>query len=298
MKTVNAFRLALLFGTLCQTLSSTARTWDEGIAAMLEDRRSSYRYYLPEGYDESIEYPLVLFLHGSGESGTNNRTQVERHIEGLISKTESEYPAILVAPQLFQSVGWSPHQPIDRTDEILELLVDTLSVDTNRLYLTGLSMGGFGSMEYAQRYNAEGESDLDFAAVAPLSGAFIDTGRPGVPEGLLATPVWLAHGSSDNVVSAETSRNTFRVLAGLNAQDPIPFGPERLGGPTAVVNNVRYTEIVNGGHGIWSPIYNNNELYDWMFAQSLVIPEPGSMTLVVGACWASSARRRRQNPPG
>jgi len=269
-----------------------SRTWQEGLEGIFEGM--SYRYYLPAGYDESIEYPLVLFLHGSGESGTNNERQVARHISRLIAKTESEYPAILVAPQLPSSVGWSPFQPIDKTREILAQLVDTLSVDTSRLYLTGLSMGGFGSMEYAQRYNAEGLSDLRFAAVAPLSGAFIDTSRPGVPENLSDTPTWLIHGSNDGSVSVETSRRTFRVLAGLEPTDPIPFSDTVIfqRNLTAIVGNTRYTELAARGHNIWAPIYRDNIFYDWMFAQSTVVPEPSTLMLAMLSGVALLYRRK------
>lgn len=281
--------------TMLLAIGSTAiaRSWQEGIEGTIEGM--SYRYYLPDGYDSSTEYPLVLFLHGAGESGTDNDRQVRVHINRLIDKTESEYPAILVAPQLPQSNGWSPFQPIDKTRELLDLLAGTLAVDTDRLYLTGLSMGGFGSMEYVQRYNAEGLSDLDFAAVAPLSGAFIDTSRDGVPEALFETPIWLAHGSSDGIVSVNTSRDTYRVLAGLSPDAPIPFTETLLGGPTAIAGNVRYTELTRAGHNIWSPLYSNNTLYDWMFAQSTAVPEPSTWLLAVLAGLVILLQTR--NPP-
>ncbi len=86
---------------------SEGRRWNDGLEGEIDGM--SYRYYLPADYDNSIEYPLVLFLHGSGESGTDNDRQVRFFpTTGLIDKTESEYPAIFVAPQLPRSVGWSP----------------------------------------------------------------------------------------------------------------------------------------------------------------------------------------------
>ncbi|MEM8946902.1 MAG: alpha/beta hydrolase-fold protein [Planctomycetota bacterium] len=284
-------RLALTNVFLCCAVAaSQARTWQEGLEGEIDGM--SYRYYLPADYDSSKQYPLVLFLHGSGESGTDNDRQVRVHIGGLIDKTESEYPAVLVAPQLPQSNGWSPFQEIDNTAEMLNSLLSTLSVDTDRLYLTGLSMGGFGSMEYVQRYNAEGVSPLKFAAVAPLSGAFIDTSRPGVPESLRDTPIWLAHGSSDTVVSANTSRNTYRILTGQALDAPITFTDTLLGGPTALSGNTRYTELTGRGHNIWSPIYTDDTFYDWMFAQSIAVPEPHTALLALTAMGGWLACRR------
>ena len=291
-------RLAMTFTALVNAFfllaipNSQGRTWQDGLEGTFEGM--SYRYYLPADYDESIEYPLVLFLHGSGRSGTDNERQVSQNISRLITKTESEYPAILFAPQLPLSVGWSPFQPIDHTSEILAQLVDTLSVDSNRLYLTGFSMGGFGSMEYVQRYNAEELSDLRFAAVAPLSGSFISTGRPGVPEGLLDTPIWLLHGDRDVTVDVESARHTFRVLAGLEPTDPIPFdnAVTFLRNRTAIVGNARYTELAGKGHNIRAPVYRDNIFYDWMFAQSIAVPEPSTLLLAAISGVALLFRRR------
>ena len=156
--------LAALVTSISLLLASDSfgqRTWEAGIQGELDGM--SYRYYLPADYDSSLEYPLVLFLHSAGRWGTDNA----RHIStpqtvGLIDKTESEFPAILVAPQL-PSGGWGPTRTTDNTEELLTQLVGTLSVDTNRLYVTGYSMGGFGSLEDAQSYNAEKRGDLRFA---------------------------------------------------------------------------------------------------------------------------------------
>lgn len=271
------FTFLIALGCLGFPYHLDARIWSESTTGVIDGM--SYRYFLPSGYDSSKEYPLVLFLHGSGESGTDNLSHVRPHISGLIDKTYSDYPAILVTPQLPQSFGWSPYQPIDKTGDLLDLLVNDLSVDTNRLYVTGLSMGGFGSMEYLQRYNGEEISDLKFAAAAPLSGASISTSREGVPEKIREIPIWLAHGSNDGAVNVSTSKNTFSVLADLDSPSEISFSETLLGGPTAIVGNLRYTELVGSGHNIWSPIYKNEEFYDWMFAQSLAVPEPSTALL-------------------
>ncbi len=260
--------------------NSLGRTWEVGVEGNLGGM--PYRYYLPAGYDSSIQYPLLLFLHGGGEVGTNNINQVREHIGGMIDRTESEYPAILVAPQLPPGTPWSPFEPRDHTNELLAQLVSTFSVDTDRLYLTGGSRGGFGSMEYVQRFNGEMLGDLRFAAVAPLSGSFIDTSREGVPENLQETPIWLIHGRRDFVVGANSSRITFRALAGLESSDPIPFTENLFGGPTAIAGNTRYSEVTGGGHSnVWAPVYNNPLFYDWMFAQSRAIPEPSTLVLAV-----------------
>lgn len=282
-----------------------ARDWFTGIESAITEEvcvprlgcsevdRMVWRTYLPAGYDPSQKYPLVLFLHGSGESGLDNDDQVRVHIGPLINHTESDYPAILVAPQLPQSTGWSPYNAIDRTTEILERTLAEYSVDTNRLYITGLSMGGFGTMEYLDYYHTQNPGTLKFAAAAPLSGAFAP---PDAHAALGDVPIWLAHGDADNTVSVQASRGTFRALADLAPTDPIPFDTMSLLGKTAEIGNVRYTELPRQGHVIWSPIYNQDEFYDWMFSKSLAppVPEPsGTFLSLIAAGILGLARGRR-----
>lgn len=290
---------ALFTATVCllAIVPAEARTWETGLEGMLDGM--VYRYYLPAGYDSSKEYPLITFLHGSGPDGTDNDRQVRNRVGDLIAKTESEYPAIALFPQLPDLSGWNPLNPTDRTDDIIAELISNLSVDTSRLYLSGFSMGGFGAMEYAQRSNAEGLGKHRFAAILPMGGAFLDLAEP---ETLLAdTPIWLMHGGRDRGVSPDFSRSTFRGLTGIDPLDPILFTETRLGNPTAIIGNKRYTELPSFSHLIVEPIFDNNpasfdstDLYTWMFAQQLV-PEPSSLLLVSTFVFSQLLVRNRRS---
>ena len=287
--------------------SASARTWQEGVAGLIPGVAAPgcsprfcdyvvppmpYRYYLPSGYDPAVAYPMVLFLHGSGEAGTNNESQVRMHISSLINKTNEEYPAILVAPQIYPGAPWgsSTH---DRVDEVLDILFDELSIDPNRLYLTGLSMGGFGTMTYLHDDNADPTSPWRFAAAAAAAGASLD---PGLASVIRETPIWLAHGTNDTVVSVETSRSTYNGLIGAEAATPIVFDAFAASGPTAINGLTRYTEYPGVGHGSWVPFYASDDVYEWMFAQSLV-PEPTTGMLVLSALTATALGRSRRFAP-
>ena len=257
-----------------------------------------YRLYLPLNYSASNKYPLVLYLHGSGASGTDNGVHVIRHIAGLINLTESQYPAILLAPQLPNPSGWYPGNPEDLTPNILQSVLDTYAADDNRLYVTGLSMGGFGSLSYLDSYT-DG-TGIEFAAAVPMSGGYTYTVNSQAVENFRDVPIWLTHGDADTTVDVTYSRNTYRSLVGLTASDPIQFNTvfnpanPAMNYPTAVSGNVRYTEIPNGGHSGWDQLYNSPVLYDWMFAQA--IPEP-STTLLSAVALATLFVRRRKSVP-
>ena len=288
MSITNQKYLLILICTLSFQTSHVcaARTWQDGVADFLPnefeydnqgqpigilEREMHYRYYLPQGYDPNQQYPLLLFLHGSGESGTDNNIQVSRHIGNLIEQTEVNYPAILLAPQLPESNDWDPNTSLDRTDEILDQMFTQFNIDSNRLYLTGLSMGGFGTMRYLYHYHLTQPGDLRFAAAAPVAGAFLINDPPDVRQ-LQDTPLWLAHGDLDPVVSPNNSRETFKAIADTHW---IFLTEQLAGGPTAVIGNTRYTEYPRVGHNSWTRFYNSDDYFDWMFSQSLTeIPPP------------------------
>jgi predicted peptidase len=144
---------------------------------------------------------------------------------------------------------------------------------------------------------------LEFAAAVSMSGGYINTVDPQAVASFRHVPIWLIHGNVDTLVDVAYSRNTYRSLVGLPANDPIvfnaffnPTGPT-MRYPTAVTGNVRYTELMNGGHGGWSSLYSSPVIYNWMFAQA--VPEPSG---VVGAgigliALSAIARKRRLGSP-
>ncbi len=238
---------------------TVARGWPDGLDLRYTEGATSmpYRLYLPKDYSPATNYPLVLFLHAEEERGTNNAAQVQAHLAGLIERTWAEYPAILVAPQLATG-SWSPRNPADLTLGILAQVRRDYTVDERRIYLTGLSLGGFGATEYAYYFPGV------FAAIAPISGARAIPPSSGTR--LSCLPTWLFHGSSDPVVPATFSRNYFTNVTGLAA---ISFTQTNYGYPTAVSEPIRYTEFTYQGHEIGEGIYAgaSTALYDWMFAQ-------------------------------
>lgn len=265
---------------------AAGRDWTAGFARYHTENGVTmpYRLYLPKDYDPSIKYPYVQFLHGAGERGTDNTKQVKYHIGGLIDRTYEDYPAILVAPQLPPGNTYWGGEPYTLNENIFESLKQELSVDEDRVYLTGLSLGGFGTTEAAYYYPPG-----TFAAIAPMSAA-IDI-PPSVGDPVSKIPTWLFHGSSDGTVGVHTSRNYFLDVTG---EDSIDFTETVFSQPTAVSGNIRYTEFQGWGHNIWSAVYGNADpaLYDWMFAQA--IPEPSIVTLLcVGFAFLLGSRGRR-----
>ena len=241
------------------------RTWQSGLAFSYTNIGADvlpmpYRLYLPLNYSPATNYPLVLFFHGAGSIGYDNIQQVNQHIAGLIARTYSDYPAILVAPQV-NNGEWSPYNPDDLTLGILAQVRRNYSVDDRRIYLTGLSIGGFGTTDYAYDFPTM------FAAIAPMSGADDFTPDAITEFQLSQLPTWLFHGSADTVVSVDYSRNYYMLVTGLTN---IVITQTNYGYPTAVSGPIRYTEFTGKDHDIWELIYGatNTDFYDWMFSQT------------------------------
>ena len=191
-----------------------------------------YLLFLPQGYERSNQYwPLMLFLHGAGETGTN-LANVKRNGPPKYVESHPDFPFILVSPQT--RGGWD--------NKTLMALLDDISnkyrVDRRRVYLTGVSMGGSGTWALA------GAHPDRFAAIVPVSGM----GNMSDAKRLATLPIWVFHGAKDTNISAEYSR---KMVAAVKA----------AGG------NVTYTEYPEAHHNIWKRVYDNPELYTWLLAQ-------------------------------
>ena len=198
-----------------------------------------YLQALPADYAETDkDYPLVIFLHGSGECG-NGTTELDRvaiHGYPKYANEGTEYPFILISPQLPEGKYWGAY--IESLNLFLDYLIDTLRVDEKRIYLTGLSNGGTGTYLWGQA-NAD-----RFAALIPVCGAGICW---GVRE-MLNVPVWAFHGDCDEAIDYH---ETVKMVDGINA----------MGG------NAKVTVYHGAGHGCLIYTYVDEELMNWMLEQ-------------------------------
>jgi len=216
-----------------------------------------YNILYPQNFiaeDNLIEkYPLVLFLHGSGERGNDNEKPII-HIKGLFLDlaNREKYPAFVIAPQCPKEKRWlekswklkahsqpvEPSETMAKTKELIDYLLKKYPIDKNRIYITGLSMGGFGTWDAIARYPDK------FAAAIPICGG----GDENTASLIKNIPIWAFHGSDDKVVKIERSRNMIEAIKKENG-------------------NPLYTEYKGVGHGSWIPAYKEKELLKWLFKQ-------------------------------
>ena len=195
---------------------------------------AEYLLYLPEDYAASQEkWPLILFLHGAGERG-NNLKAVEKHGPPKIVKEGKTFPFVIVSPQCPNDEWWSSGKQIDTLSALLDHIVAKYRIDKDRIYVTGLSMGGFGTWRLACEYPDR------FAAIAPICGK----GEPFAARAIPHLPAWVFHGTKDDVVPIQASQEMVDAL-------------KKAGG------NVEFTIYPEAGHDSWTETYNNPELYDW-----------------------------------
>jgi predicted peptidase len=248
------------------------------------------RLHIPAGYAANPNKlrPLILFLHGAGESGTNNTSQVNGNIDNLLTGAKN-HDAFLYAPQT--NAGWSSSVILARAMTMIDRAVDERRVDPNRIYVTGLSMGGGGTWEFLGQYPDR------VAAAAPICG--VSPFLPFDTATIVDEPIWAFHGRFDSTVHVSHTRNVVNSLLAEAGQTPPTYLPPNTFAPHQHFNfsplNLRYTDM-RGGHGIWPEVYNNftidNEnIYDWMFAQRQ-IPEPTTLPLTLLALSVLVSSRR------
>ena len=201
------------------------------------DRHFNFNYvqYLPQDYDEAKKYPLVFFLHGAGERGDDVDSAARHGYLKYVREEGAEYPFIIIAPQCPEGKYWGCYT--ESLLAFLDYICETLSVDLDRVYLTGLSMGGTGTWMLAM---AEPER---FAAIAPICGS----GIYWYGEVLVNTPIMVYHGDCDEIVPLEDST---QMLHSVN----------RHGGKAEI-------KVLYGvGHWAWDIAYYGDELYTWLLS--------------------------------
>lgn len=200
--------------------------------------RLEYLLTLPEGYESDPEkkWPLLVFLHGAGERG-NDLAKVAVHGPPKLAAAGRKFPFVLVSPQCPADEWWTEQPVLALIDELEE----TYRLDSSRLYLTGLSMGGYGTWHFATL------AANRFAAVAPICGGGVPYKMRWIPH----LPVWAFHGAKDSVVPLDESSRLVEALK--------KHGNERA----------KLTVYPEAAHDSWTEAYANPELYEWFLSHSL-----------------------------
>jgi predicted peptidase len=213
-----------------------------------------YRLMRPNSIEAGKHYPLVVFLHGAGERGSDNLAQLKYFPTWMASaEAREEYPCFVLAPQCRSDKWWAnfrrdpaeadplsepPAADLGAVATVIEQMLADLPIDHNRVYLTGLSMGGFGSWDLAAR------TPERFAAMIPICGG----GNPLLAKRYVGLPIWCFHGGEDAVVRPELSRRMVEAI-------------REAGG------ELTYTEYEGVGHDSWTPAYQDPATLAWLFKQ-------------------------------
>ena len=221
----------------------------------------AYRLLFPKNYDRDYKekydkkYPLVLFLHGAGERGDSSKTVKHIGAWALQEQNRENYECFVLVPQCEKNNKWvevdwaaDSHTQLKEmskymnlTVELLEKIETELPIDTTKIYLTGLSMGGYGAWDLAARFPHK------FAGLVPICGGADET----TAQSLEKMPIWVFHGALDQTVKPQRSRNMIKAM-------------KKTGN-----TEVHYTEYPNVKHGSWKPAYEDETMWKWLFELSL-----------------------------
>ncbi len=198
-----------------------------------------YLLYTPRQYDESArDWPLMLFLHGAGQSGDNLEKVADDGPPKLIKHKGKEFPFFVVSPQCPEGPWWGDEIMIIALNSLLDEVIESYRIDKSRLYITGLSMGGYGTWSYIDTYPKR------FAAAAPICGG----GDPSRVHRIKDLPIWVFHGGKDKVVPVKNSRDMVKAL-------------KKVG------SDVKFTVYPETGHNSWVQAYADPNLYDWFLSK-------------------------------
>lgn len=225
-----------------------AREWKSPDETLLK-----YRFSAPANVEAGKTYPLVLFMHGAGERGSDNEAQLRHGVLPILKATESlGDPCFLIAPQCPADLWWSPIdretmriKSADKPNPLLEAVIALVGetrknhpIDPKRLYVTGISMGGYATWDLLGRIPEQ------ISAAIPICGG----GDPAIAAKFKQVPIWAFHGDADNVVPIKTTREMIGAL-------------EKAGG------SPKTTYYPKVGHDSWTRTYADPEVIRWFFSQ-------------------------------
>jgi len=224
----------------------------------------TYRYqvFVPANFDPHKKWPVILFLHGAGERGDNGLLQTDVGLGHAIRNSPADLPFVVVMPQCRTDRHWMDPEMQAQALAALDASIKEFNGDRDRVYLTGISMGGYGTWDLAAKYPGK------FAALIPICGGILGPERfpqlhvsladdPKITDPYAETarrigktPVWIFHGMEDDTVPVEESRKMARALE-------------------AASGNVRYTEYPGVSHNSWDRAYAEPGLVSWLLQQKL-----------------------------
>jgi predicted peptidase len=259
--------LSFLFAALAVVPRASARAKETGFldrTVTLHGANFKYQVFVPDNWSSKQKWPVILFLHGAGERGSDGLLATDVGIAHAIRENRSRFPAIVVVPQCLTRHWWTEPAMEEVALATLAAAAKEFKGDPKRTYLTGLSMGGYASWTLATEYPGK------FAAVVPICGGIVlpesvlkdypESAKNSLPDDpksgdyvaakIGKTPVWIFHGANDDTVPVEGSRKVYAVLKAAGA-------------------DVRYTEYPGVGHNSWDKAYADPELLTWLFSKSL-----------------------------
>ncbi len=261
MSTTRGLIMLLFLAAVLLSWPESARADDEVFqsrSVKIGANEYHFRIFTPKGWTKKNKSPVILFLHGAGERGDDNLAQTKIGLGPAIVRQRDNFPFIVVLPQCPRNRWWTESEMQALSLKALDQTVKEFSGDASRTYLTGLSMGGYGSWLIASN------NPTRFGALAVVCGGIIpprgltlpkeanapaSTGDPyaAVAKKIHHTPVWVFHGSADQAVPVSESRKMVDAIK-------------------AAGGNVRYNEYEGVGHNSWDKAYSEPELFSWLLS--------------------------------
>lgn len=207
-----------------------------------------FRLRLPDNYDEDTAYPLIVYLHGQGAQGTDNQDQMGESFLDAYLTVKDDYPAIVFIPQCPKGLRYDELRDRKNASEELRACIqkgvlERYHIDTDRIYITGISMGGLGTVRQLEQY-----PDFYAAGFSVCGGTHFGTDNAMIAEIIKDIPLYLTHSADDTIVPVEQSRQIVRALEEIEGK-------------------VTYHEFDGLNHNIFMQSYALDGIWEWMFSQ-------------------------------